>query len=242
MKGYYHSKETFGTVDGTGIRYVLFLAGCKLQCIFCHNPDTWQHSEKMIDSKAVLHEVNEYRNFYEASGGGITVSGGEPLLQPDFVAELFSLCHDNKIDTTLDTAGFCSKIALLKVLPYTDHVLFSLKAATIPLHRKLTAEYSNRKIIENLQIVAKRKPVTLRYVILPEITDTQIEMTALVNLIHSLRAVNLKVDLLPYHKMGIEKWNALKMPYLLKDLEPPSAAAIVQAKNKLQSAGICMAY
>ena len=242
MKGYYHSRETFGTVDGKGIRYVLFLAGCNLQCAFCHNPDTWKQGNRLIDSKEVLHEVEEYRSFYEASGGGITVSGGEPLLQPDFVAELFCLCQEHKISTTLDTSGSCTKAAIMKVLPYTDHVLFSLKAGTDSLHKNLTAGNSNKDIIDNLRIIAKRKPVTLRYVILPGITDTPLEIAALIQTIKSLDAIDLTVDILPYHKMGISKWQELAMPYLLENISTPTVEEITAVKNKLKVAGIRLAH
>lgn len=242
MKGYYHSRETFGTVDGKGIRYVLFLAGCNLQCAFCHNPDTWKRGNRLIDSEEVLHEVEEYRSFYEASGGGITVSGGEPLLQPDFVAELFQLCQENKISTTLDTSGSGTKAAIMKVLPYTEHVLFSLKAGTDSLHKKLTAGNSNKNIIENLKIIAKRKPVTLRYVILPGITDSALEIAALIKIIHSLEAIDLAVDILPYHKMGISKWKELGMKYLLADVNTPTAHEIMAVKDKIKASGIKLAH
>ncbi|WP_196593668.1 pyruvate formate-lyase-activating protein [Pectinatus sottacetonis] len=242
MKGYYHSKETFGTVDGAGIRYVLFLAGCNLQCAFCHNPDTWKRGSKMIGSQEVINEVNEYRSFYEASGGGFTMSGGEPMMQPEFVAEVFHLCKKNNISTTLDTSGLCAKEAFMKVLPYTDHVLFSLKAALPALHRKLTTVKTNTAIIENLCIVAKRKPVTLRYVVMPGITDSEIEIAAFIHIIRSLPAIDLSVDLLPYHKMGIPKWKALKMPYSLDYVEPPRAEVMAEVKVQLTAAGIRMAY
>ena len=242
MKGYYHSRETFGTVDGAGIRYVLFLAGCGLGCAFCHNPDTWARGTQTIESERVLHEVNEYRGFYENSGGGITLSGGEPLLQPEFTAEVFRICREDGISTTLDTAGYCHKEALLQVLPYTDHVLFSLKAATPAMHRQLTAADSNRQILENLAVIARRKPVTLRYVLLPGLTDGDAEAAGLIRIIRGLGAMELAVDVLPYHTMGVYKWQELGMDYQLSDIPEPTRQQLDDFKRKLQQAGIKLAY
>jgi pyruvate formate lyase activating enzyme len=242
MKGYYHSKETFGTVDGPGIRYVLFLAGCGLGCAFCHNPDTWGQGTQDIDSADVLKDVNEYRGFYETSGGGITVSGGEPLLQPEFVAELFRICKEDGISTTLDTAGYCKAGALLQVLPYTDHVLFSLKAASARLHKRLTLADSSEDILRNLRYIASRKSVTLRYVVIPGVSDTESEITQLIDLLRSIKARELKVDLLPYHVMGVYKWGNLGMEYRLEGISPASTENVSRVKEKLQRAGIFPAY
>ncbi len=242
MKGYYHSKETFGTVDGEGIRYVLFLAGCGLGCAFCHNPDTWSRGEKTIDSERVLEEVNEYRGFYETSGGGITLSGGEPLLQPEFTAEVFRICREDGISTTLDTAGYCTVEALQQVLPYTGRVLFSLKAVLPELHHRLTRADSNVQILENLRLAAAARPLTLRYVVLPGLTDTEPALEALQQQIFSLEAVDLQVELLPYHTMGVYKWQELGMQYTLGNIKEPGSKELETAKKKLRDAGIRLAY
>jgi len=242
MKGYYHSKETFGTVDGPGIRYVLFLAGCGLGCAFCHNPDTWSCGEKTITPEAVLQEVQSYRSFYEPSGGGLTISGGEPLLQPDFVAAVFKLCRAEGIHTVLDTAGYCQAEAILKVLPYTDHVLFSLKAVTEKLHKQLTLAATNEEILRNLRYIASRKPVTLRYVIVPGITDAAAEIEQLIALLQALDSMDLKVDLLAYHLLGVYKWQELGWEYKLAGVPAAKAEDVARVKEKLQAAGIALAY
>lgn len=241
MKGYYHSKETFGTVDGPGIRYVLFLAGCGLGCAFCHNPDTWSCGEKTITPAEVLQEVESYRNFYEPSGGGLTISGGEPLLQPDFVAAVFKLCRAAGIHTALDTAGYCPSEAILKVLPYTDHVLFSLKAVTEKLHQQLTLAATHEEILRNLRYIASRKPVTLRYVIVPGLTDAAAEIGQLIALLKSLDSIDLQVDLLPYHLLGVYKWQELGWEYKLAGVPAATAEDVARVKEKLQAAGIALA-
>lgn len=242
MNGYYHSKETFGTVDGPGIRYVLFLSGCTLGCAFCHNPDTWERSEQTITPQEVVEEVEEYRSFYDASGGGITISGGEPLLQPDFVAEVFQLCHEAGISTVLDTAGYCSAEALLKVLPYTDQVLFSLKAASVNLHKELTAADTNETLLRNLRYISSRRPVTLRYVVIPGISDSDTEIAGLISLVSSLAGIDLQVDLLAYHLMGAYKWKELGLSYKLEGILPAKPSDVDRVKDKLRKAGIKLAF
>lgn len=240
MVGYYHSKETFGTVDGKGIRYVLFLAGCSLGCTFCHNPDSWARGDKTITVEEVMADVEQYRSFYESSGGGITVSGGEPLLQPKFVAELFKACHQAKIHTTVDTAGFYRQDILDSVLEHTDHVLFSLKAVDAKIHRYLT-KADNKEILGNLQYIAKQKPISLRYVVVPGINDSEKEIAALSSLIKKIGG-DIKVELLGYHTMGVYKWKELGMEYKLSDVKPASKEDVRKVRVALEHAGIEMQY
>ena len=240
MVGYYHSKETFGTVDGKGIRYVLFLAGCSLGCAFCHNPDSWARGDKTITVEEVIADVEQYRSFYESSGGGITVSGGEPLLQPEFVAELFKSCHQAKIHTTVDTAGFYRQNVLNSVLEHTDHVLFSLKAVDAKIHQYLT-KTDNKQILENLAYIAKRKPISLRYVVVPGINDAAEEIDALADLIKKIGG-DVKVELLGYHTMGVYKWKELGMTYKLADVKSASKEDVKKVREQLEKAGIAMQY
>jgi pyruvate formate lyase activating enzyme len=240
MVGYYHSKETFGTVDGKGIRYVLFLAGCSLGCAFCHNPDSWARGDKTITVEEVMADVEQYRSFYESSGGGITVSGGEPLLQSEFVAALFAACHKAKIHTTVDTAGFYRQDCLDAVLEHTDHVLFSLKAVDSKIHQYLT-KADNKQILENLAYITNRKPVSLRYVLVPGINDAAEEIDALADLIKKIGG-DVKVELLGYHTMGVYKWKELGMEYKLADVKAASKEDVQKVRDQLENAGIAMQY
>lgn len=235
--GYYHSIETFGTVDGPGIRYVLFLSGCQLKCSFCHNPDTWQQSTKTITAAQILSDIKRYQNYYTRSGGGLTVSGGEPLLQPDFVSRLFEECQKAGIHTLLDTSGSASQGALQKVLPYTDQVQFSIKALSPKLHTELTA-MNNTAILANLHSVAAMGlPLIIRFIIIPGITDTEAELTKLSELVKALSG-KIKIELLPYHILGKEKWAALGKTYPLMNIPPASAADIARASQILKSQGL----
>lgn len=236
MEGYYHSIERFGTVDGPGIRYVLFLSGCQLRCRFCHNPDTWFQGQQTISTKKVLSDILRYRHFYDASGGGLTLSGGEPLLQPQFVAALLSACHDHTIHTIIDTAGYYDQQNITAILPYTDAALFSIKAVDPQKHRWL-AGFDNTQIISNLKYITQHLPVTLRYVVIPGVTDLHEDIQGLINLIHSL-AQPVLVELLPYHTYGRQKWQALKMNYSLDKIPEATPANVTAVANVLIAQGI----
>ena len=240
VQGYYHSKLTCGTVDGPGMRYVLFLAGCRLGCAFCHNPDTWAQGEQTITAAEVLQEAEEYRLFYENSGGGLTVTGGEPLLQPEFVAGLFAEAQARGLDTALDTCGLASKETIMQVLAHTDRVLFSLKGSTDASYQALTNIKSIRPILQNLQLVAARRPVTVRYVLIPGYTDGEDSLTALIRIVHALPQ-GVEVEVLPYHTMGIAKWDELGWDYTLRDVPEPAKADVTVFRQALQQAGINLA-
>jgi pyruvate formate lyase activating enzyme len=239
IKGYYHSKLSFGTVDGPGIRYVLFLAGCRMGCAFCHNPDTWAKGEQVITAAEVLQEMEEYRNFYESSGGGLTVSGGEPLMQPEFLAELLATAKQRDFHTAIDTCGLASKEAIMQVLPYVDRVLFSLKGSTEVSYQVLTKAKLS-VVRENLLLISRRKPVTLRYVLIPGYTDGEDSLTALIRIVHALPQ-GVEVEVLPYHTMGIAKWDELGWDYTLRDVPEPAKADVTVFRQALQQAGINLA-
>ncbi len=238
--GYYHSIETFGTVDGRGIRYVLFLAGCSLGCKFCHNPDTWVRGEKTITVDAVMTDIKKYRRYYEASGGGITLSGGEPLMQPDFVAEIFKRCREKRVHTTLDTAGNYPAEHLDRVLPYTDAVLFSIKAVDPVKHRWLTGA-DNTRILANLRKVSTVLPVAVRYVVIPGITNGQEDIDALAGLVQSLPG-EAAVELLPYHTFGRKKWAELGRTYLLEGVPDATVQDVARVQAMLKERDIDVLY
>ena len=239
QQGYYHSKLSFGTVDGPGIRYVLFLAGCRMGCAFCHNPDTWARGEQRITVDEVLREMEGYRNFYESSGGGLTVSGGEPLLQPEFLAELLAGAKAAGFATAIDTCGLAAKEAIMQVLPQVDRVLFSLKGCSEASYQALTkGRFST--IRENLVLIAKRKPVTLRYVLIPGYTTGKDSLAELIRLVRSLPET-VEVEVLPYHTMGIAKWEALGWDYPLKDVLEPTKEEVTAFRQALSQAGIKLA-
>ncbi|SFJ41248.1 MULTISPECIES: pyruvate formate-lyase-activating protein [unclassified Bacillus (in: firmicutes)] len=239
IKGRIHSVESCGTVDGPGIRYIIFTQGCLLRCQYCHNADTWEIGKgKEITVEEVMQDVTCYLPFMEASGGGITVSGGEPLLQLDFLIELFKKCKEIGIHTTIDSSGGCysedeefqRKLDIL--MEYTDLVLLDLKHIDSKKHRKLTGK-PNEHILQFARYLSdKKKPIWVRHVLVPGVTDSTEDLEKLAAFIQSLDNVQ-KIEVLPYHKLGVYKWEALGHKYPLQGVEPPTEECVQKAKSIL---------
>ncbi|MCF6097577.1 pyruvate formate lyase-activating protein [Thermovorax subterraneus] len=238
QKGRVHSVESMGTLDGPGIRFVVFLQGCPLRCVYCHNPDTWSLSGgKIEDADFLVKRIISFKPYMDASGGGVTLSGGEPTLQPDFASCIMKKCKDLGINTALDTAGYCKRDAFEKILPYTDLVLFDIKHLDPKVHMELTGK-DNRLILENLRFIdSLGKKIWIRHVFLPGFTDDVTHLKKLGEFLKSLNSLEL-VELLPYHKLGIHKWEALGLKYLLKDVEPPSREILEMARAMLREMGL----
>ena len=236
MKGKIHSFETFGTVDGPGIRFVVFMQGCPMRCKYCHNPDTWPFSGGTEYSpEEVAARVLKYRNYF-AEGGGITVSGGEPMAQPLFVGELFSILKSKGIHTALDTSGVMFDADDVHVfdglLSVTDLVLLDIKHIDDGEHKKLTGR-SNKNILAFARYLAEiSKPVWIRHVLVPGITDDDACLKRVKSFIDSLGKVQ-KVEVLPYHTMGKVKYQKLGIDYPLEGVRPPSAERVKNAKEIL---------
>jgi pyruvate formate lyase activating enzyme len=239
MNGYIHSIESCGTVDGPGLRYIIFTQGCLLRCQFCHNPDTWEiGTGREITVKEIIKDLQTYLPFIKASNGGITVSGGEPLLQLDFLLELFKECKKIGIHTTIDTSGGCYsheqsfQEKLAQVLEYTDLLLLDLKQIDSKKHRKLTGR-PNEHILEFATYLSERKiPVWIRHVLVPGITDEKEDLEKLRAFIDTLENVE-KVEVLPYHKLGVYKWHTLGLKYPLEHVEPPTEEVVKMATSIL---------
>lgn len=220
--GRLHSIETFGTVDGPGIRVVLFLQGCPLRCAYCHNRDTWDARGGRLWQVDQLHDfVMRYKPYMDSSGGGVTVTGGEPLLQHGFVTELFKSLKAEGIHTALDTSGYCDVAQVQPLLDVTDLVLLDIKAVEALLHKRLTG-VDNARILAFAKSLAQREiPVWVRHVLVPGLTDSEEELTALRGIVESLGNVQ-RVELLPYHTMGVYKWNQLGCDYPLEGVPEPT--------------------
>lgn len=232
-KGRIHSFETFGTVDGPGIRFVVFLKGCPLRCKYCHNRDAWStEGAKLYTSEEVLTEIKKYRNFIMSSNGGVTVSGGEPLIQHEFVKELFIKCKAEGIHTTVDTSGYVNVEDVKEVLEYTDLVLLDLKHANAKKHIAL-AGVDNDKIKLFTQYLSDiNKPVWIRYVLVPGHSDAEVDLLAAYEYLKNFRNIE-KIEVLPYHSMGKTKWEKLNAPYPLEGVPSPTSEQVLRAKNIL---------
>lgn len=239
MDGNIHSIETFGTVDGPGIRYVVFTQGCLLRCQFCHNADTWEiGTGKQMSVAEIIEDLSSYLPFIEASGGGITVTGGEPLLQIPFLIELFKECKKLGIHTTIDSSGGCfshSKLfiqQLEELLHYTDLILLDLKHINRKKHIQLTG-MANDHILEFAKFLSDRNlPIWVRHVLVPTVTDDPDDLKQLGEFIGSLHNVD-KIEILPYHKLGVYKWETLGYDYPLNHVEPPTEEQVKFAEHLL---------
>lgn len=233
-KGRIHSVETFGTVDGPGIRFVLFMQGCALRCQFCHNPDTWDTAAgRQVDVEAVIAEIEPYLSYYQLSGGGLTVTGGEPTLQAPFVAALFREVKKRfGLHTALDSSGFCepANAEHSGLLDVTDLVLLDLKMMNNKRHESLTTQ-SNERILRFARHLSGRGTrMWIRHVLIPGVTDREDDLLELGRFIGTLNGVE-KFELLPYHSMGVYKWQELGIPYPLEGIEPPSQEEIDRARR-----------
>lgn len=239
LKGFIHSTESFGSVDGPGIRFIIFMQGCCMRCQFCHNPDSWQLGagvEKTADE--LLAQAERFRPYW-GEKGGITVSGGEALMQIDFLINLFEEAHARGITTCLDTSAqpftrqgaFFAKFQ--RLMQATDTVLLDIKHIDDDAHRKLT-RHTNRNILDCARFLDEiAKPVWIRHVLVPGITDSDDCLQRLAAFIRTLSNVE-RVEVLPYHTMGVFKYERLGIDYPLKDVLPPTAERVENARKILK--------
>ncbi len=236
MTGNIHSFESFGTVDGPGIRFVVFMQGCPMRCLYCHNPDSWQTGAgKEYSAEQVAQNILRYKNYF-AGGGGVTVSGGEPMLQAAFVEELFTLLKANEVHTALDTSGVLFQPQDIHkfdgLLSVTDLVLLDIKHIDDGRHKDLT-RHSNGNVLAFAQYLSKiGKPMWIRHVLVPGLTDDDGYLQRLSGFIKTLNTVE-RVEVLPYHTMGKVKYEKLGLSYPLKDTLPPTAERVQNAKKIL---------
>lgn len=241
MKGYIHQLESFGSVDGPGVRFIIFFAGCPLRCKYCHNPDTWNMMKgKQYTADELLDEAITCREYW-GTKGGITVSGGEPLAQIDFLLELFTNAKERGINTCIDTAGgpftregeWFEKFK--RLMNVTDVLLMDIKHINEEEHIKLTG-HTGKNIIEMFRYLDEiNKPVWIRHVLVPGITDNDEYLIQTRDFIRTLGNVQ-RVEVLPYHGLGAMKYKDLGIDYVLKDTNSPTAERVQNARKILECA------
>lgn len=231
IKGKIHSFESLGTVDGPGIRFVVFMQGCPMRCVYCHNPDTWGiDGGKEMSVDEILHKYEGVKAFCR---GGITLTGGEPLLQIEFVTELFKAAKDKGIHTCIDTSGVTfsdGDSRYEELIKYTDLVMLDIKHINTDKHKELTA-WDNDRILSFAKFLDKNNvPVWIRHVVVPTITDNEKDLWELGYFIGSLKNVKA-LDVLPYHSMGKVKYENLGLDYPLKDVPDLDKEKALEARK-----------
>ncbi|MEU3465577.1 pyruvate formate-lyase-activating protein [Streptomyces sp. NPDC006733] len=236
--GRIHSWDLSTGVDGPGTRFVLFLSGCPLRCLYCANPDTWKMRDgRSMSADEVMEEIAKYRSFLDAAGGGVTLTGGEPLLQADFTAEIFQRCHEMGLHTALDTSGALGARAGDALLADTDLVLLDIKSFDIAAYHRLTGgdlaptlSFAGR--LDRLGI-----PVRIRYVLVPGLTDDPVAVDGLAAFVAGLGNV-AGVDVLPFHKMATHKYDDLGIPFVLRDTPTPEPELVERVRGQFREHGV----
>lgn len=236
LVGRVHSFETLGAVDGPGIRFILFMQGCHLKCKYCHNRDTWNlHGGNTYTVNEIYEKIIKYKNYFIASNGGVTASGGEPLLQISFLTALFTKLKNAGISTAIDTSGMIDITDNIKqLIDLTDLFLVDIKSINDDICKNLVG-YSNKQELEFIKYLnSKNKEIWIRQVIIPSITDKEEDLYKLRNFINSINNIT-KVDLLPYHDLGKFKWLELNEKYSLENIRTANTSDIERAKRILES-------
>jgi len=232
--GFIHSFETAGTLDGPGIRFVVFMTGCPLRCQYCQNPDTWHvRNGSPMSVDQVMREIEKYAGFLIKAGGGITFSGGEPLVQIKFLANLLRKCKQRGLHTAVDTSGVLGERMTDAMLADTDLVLLDIKAFDPDIYRQITGGKvaATQEFAKRLSSMAK--PTWIRFVLVPQLTDDFEDIEHLADFVADLQGVE-RVEVLPFHKMGEHKWEALNLDYQLKETEPPSEELIARIHDQFR--------
>ena len=238
VDGYIHSVETLGTVDGPGIRYVIFMQGCPLHCLYCHNPDSFKLKKgRHIASELLLDQIERSADFLRRAKGGVTLSGGEPLVQPQFMASIFRGCKEMKLHTALDTTGHLGAKVTDAMLADIDLVLLDIKSFNPDIYRRVTGVELQPTIDFARRLDQMGKKMWIRFVLVPGLTDDPANVDGLADFVASLKMVE-RVEVAPFHKMGEFKWEELGLPYELADTEPPTREAVEQVHQVFWSRGL----
>jgi pyruvate formate lyase activating enzyme len=236
--GFVHSFQTGSGVDGPGVRLVAWLSGCQFRCVYCHNPDTWKLTNGMpVPLARAVEVVGQYRHDLKIMKGGLTISGGEPLMQHRFVLKLSAAAQKLGVHTAVETNGYLGDRLTDDDLNHIDLVMLGLKAITSELHERLTGRDIGSVHTFARRLAARRRPVWVRFVVIPGWTDDLDEVGRMADFAAGLGNVE-RVDVLPFHQLGQFKWERLGMEYQLKDVKPPSAETVGRVVDQFKAAGL----
>ena len=234
-----HSWDVSTGVDGPGTRFVLFLAGCPLRCQYCQNPDSWHMRDgRRMTLDEILHEVQPYRRFLRVAHGGVTVSGGEPLLQSQFITRFFRQAHEWSLSTALDTSGALGVRADDELLAVTDLVLLDIKSFDPVTYKRLTGAPVAPTLDFARRLAAVGKAMWIRFVLVPDLTDDPLNVAGLADFVAGLGPAVQRVEILPFHRLGVPKYAALGRPFPLDATPTPSAALVKRAQAQFQERGL----
>lgn len=229
-----HSWELVTAVDGPGTRMTLFLTGCPLRCQYCQNPDTWRLRDGTLTSiDEIRARVARYRPLFEATGGGLTVSGGEPLMQAAFVERLFTACREQGIHTALDTSGFLGRHASDELLDATSLVLLDVKSGLPDTYRAVTGVALEPTLVFGDRLAARGIPIWIRYVLVPGLTDAMDNAAEVARLVAQWGSVE-RIEVLPFHQLGESKWQRRGLPYTLQGVASPDAALLERVRSQFR--------
>jgi len=238
VKGYVHSVESAGTVDGPGIRYIVFTSGCPLRCLYCHNPDTRKMKMgKHRDSFEILKEIHTYKDYHKKTGGGVTISGGEPLIQPEFINSILEGCKKMGIHTALDTSGFMHENLKDEDFKNIDLVLLDIKSMIPDLYKEITNVDLKPTLDFAKRLDTLKVKTWVRFVLVPGLTDSKENLEKLVGFVETLSNVEF-VEILPFHQMGERKWKEMGYEYKLSNTHKPTDEEMESARQIFVDKGI----
>ncbi len=236
--GSVHSWELVTAVDGPGTRMTLFLAGCPLRCLYCQNPDTLEMRRGTdVEADEVLRRIGRYRGVFRATGGGLTISGGEPLMQPAFVARVFRGAKEMGVHTAIDTSGFLGAAASDALLDDTDLVLLDVKSGLEQTYTRVTGAQLAPTLAFGRRLADRGVAMWIRFVLVPDLTDAWDNVEAVADYVATLATVQ-RVEVLPFHQMGRDKWESLGMRYELAETEPPSVELVERVRGQFRARGL----
>ncbi|SEH02435.1 pyruvate formate lyase activating enzyme [Nonomuraea solani] len=238
MNGVISSWDLSVGVDGPGTRFVLFTAGCPLRCQYCQNPETWRMRDGyQVTTDEIMDEIGKYRRFISVASGGVTISGGEPLLQPRFTADLLHRCHDSGLHTALDTSGLLGARATDAMLADTDLMLLDIKSFDPATYRRLTGGPVEPTLRFAQRLADLDRPTWVRFVLVPGLTDAPANVDALARFVAGLGNVE-RVDVLPFHRMATGKYERLGLRFPLADVPPPDPALLSRVHAQFHAHGV----
>jgi len=242
--GTVHSWELVTAVDGPGTRLTIFLSGCALRCQYCQNPDTWniRHGTETPLAEVLTH-IQRYEKVFRVTGGGVTISGGEPLLQPSFVGRIFEYCADRGISTALDTSGFLGRRATDRLLDHTSLVLLDVKSGLPDFYRQTTKRELQPTLDFGRRLAVRGNRIWVRFVLVPDLTDNFNNVEAVADYVASLQGLGPggaveRVEVLPFHQMGRSKWAELDEEYTLADTQPPEPELVERVRSQFTNRGL----